>query len=86
MRFNFTLKYVPGTKMGKVDRLSRRLDWKVEIVSYVSPPVQKYIPVVKSPPNHTSLSSIAAIFLALCLMAVLQLYRYSVFYSGDTPI
>ena len=25
-RFNFTLKYVPGTKMGKVDGLSRRLD------------------------------------------------------------
>ena len=31
MRFNFTLKYVPGTKIGKADRLSRRLDWKVGI-------------------------------------------------------
>ena len=31
LRFNFTLKYVPGTKMRKVDKLSRRLDWKVGI-------------------------------------------------------
>ena len=30
-RFDFILKHVPGTKMGKVDRLSRRLNWKVEI-------------------------------------------------------
>jgi len=30
-RFNFTLKYVLGTKMEKVDGLSRRLDWKVEV-------------------------------------------------------
>jgi len=30
-RFDFTLKYVPGTKMRKVDRLSRRPDWKVGI-------------------------------------------------------
>jgi len=30
-RFNFTLKHVLGTKMGKADRLSRRLDWKVGI-------------------------------------------------------
>jgi len=28
-RFNFTLKHIPGTKIGKTDRLSRRLDWKV---------------------------------------------------------
>ena len=28
-RFNFTLKHIPGTRMGKADRLSRRLDWKV---------------------------------------------------------
>ena len=28
-RFDFTLKYIPGTKIGKVDRLSKRLDWKV---------------------------------------------------------
>ena len=30
-RYDFTLKHVLGTKIGKVDRLSRRLDWKVEI-------------------------------------------------------
>ena len=30
-RFDFTLKHVPGTKMGKADRLSRRLDWKVGV-------------------------------------------------------
>jgi len=30
-RFDFTLKHVLGTKIGKVDGLSRRLDWKVEI-------------------------------------------------------
>jgi len=30
-RFNFTLKYVPGSKMGKADSLSRRLDWKIGI-------------------------------------------------------
>jgi len=27
-RFNFTLKHVPGSKMGKVDGLSRRSDWE----------------------------------------------------------
>ena len=30
-RFDFTLKHVPGTKIGKADRLSRRLDWKVGV-------------------------------------------------------
>ena len=30
-RFDFTLKHVPGTKMGKADGLSRRLDWKVGV-------------------------------------------------------
>jgi len=29
--FNFTLKHVPETKIRKVDRLSRRLNWKVGI-------------------------------------------------------
>ena len=29
-RFNFILKHVPGIKMGKADKLSIRLDWKVE--------------------------------------------------------
>ena len=30
-RFDFTLKYVPGSKMGKANSLSRRLDWKVGV-------------------------------------------------------
>jgi len=30
-RFDFTLKYVPGSKMGKADSLSRRLDWEVGV-------------------------------------------------------
>ena len=30
-RFDFTLKHVAGSKMGKVDGLSRRVDWKVEV-------------------------------------------------------
>ena len=30
-RFDFTLKHVPGTKMRKMDRLSRRPDWKIGI-------------------------------------------------------
>ena len=30
-RFDFTLKHVSGTKMGKADGLSRRLDWKVGV-------------------------------------------------------
>ena len=30
-RFDFTLKYVPGTKMGKADRLSRQSDWRVGV-------------------------------------------------------
>ena len=29
-RFDFVLKHVPGSKMGKVDSLSRRSDWKKE--------------------------------------------------------
>jgi len=31
LRFNFTLKHVPSTKIRKTDRLSRRLDWKIGI-------------------------------------------------------
>jgi len=31
LRFNFTLKYVPGKSMGKADRLSRRPDWQEEV-------------------------------------------------------
>ena len=30
-RFNFTLKHVPGMRMGKADGLSRRLDWKIGV-------------------------------------------------------
>ena len=30
-RFDFTLKYILETKMGKADRLSRRPDWKVGV-------------------------------------------------------
>ena len=30
-RFNFILKHIPESKIGKVDSLSRRLDWEVEI-------------------------------------------------------
>ena len=30
-RFDFTLKHVSETKMGKVDGLSRRPDWKVGV-------------------------------------------------------
>jgi len=30
-QFNFTLKHVPGTKMGKADGLSKRSDWKVGV-------------------------------------------------------
>jgi len=30
-KFDFTLRHVPGAKMGKADGLSRRLDWKVDI-------------------------------------------------------
>jgi len=30
-RFDFTLKHVPGTKVGKADGLSRKLDWKVGV-------------------------------------------------------
>jgi len=44
------------------------------------------VPAVKPPPNHTSLLSTVATFLATHLMAVLQLSGYSVFYGRDTPI
>jgi len=30
-RFNFVLKHVPGSKMGKADSLSRRLDWEIGV-------------------------------------------------------
>ena len=49
-------------------------------------PSGNYIPAVKSPPNHTSPPSTAAIFLTTRLMVVLQPSRYSIFHNGDTPI
>ena len=49
-------------------------------------PSGNYISVVKSPPNHISMSSTAATFLTTCLIAVLQSSGYSVFHGGDTPI
>jgi len=30
-RFNFTLKHVPGSKIGKADSLSRRPDWEIGV-------------------------------------------------------
>jgi len=30
-RFDFTLKHVSETKIGKMDRLSKRLDWKTGV-------------------------------------------------------
>ena len=30
-RFDFILKHVPGARIGKVDRLSRRSDWKISV-------------------------------------------------------
>jgi len=30
-RFDFTLKYVLGSKMGKADSLTRRPDWEVRV-------------------------------------------------------
>ena len=31
LQFDFILKHVPGSRMGKADSLSRRLDWKVGV-------------------------------------------------------
>ena len=45
-----------------------------------------YIPVVKTPPKHTSPPSMAVTFLTTYLMAVLQPSGYSIFYGRDTPI
>ena len=30
-RFNFTLKHIPGSKMGKADGLSRRSNWEKRV-------------------------------------------------------
>jgi len=34
LRFDFTLKHVLGTKMGKTDGLSRQLDWNVRLTNF----------------------------------------------------
>ena len=47
---------------------------------------RNYIPAVILLSNYTSLPSIVATFLVICLIAVLQPSEYSVFYGGDTPI
>ena len=44
-------------------------------------PSRNYIPMVISSPNYTSLPSIVATFLAICLIVVLQPFRYSIFHS-----
>ena len=31
LRFDFTLKYIPGIKIRKANELSKRLDWKIGI-------------------------------------------------------
>ena len=58
----------------------------VELCHIQVHPSRNNVPVVKPPPNHTSLPSTAATFLATHLMAVLQPSRYSVFHSRDTSI
>ena len=58
----------------------QRLSSKGGILSYASPPIWKLHPcgdIISKLYKFTSLTT--------CLMAVLQLSRYSVFYSGDTP-
>jgi len=49
-------------------------------------PSGNYIPAVISSSNYTSLPSIAAILLVICLTAVLQPSRYFISYGRDTPI
>ena len=31
LRFDFTLQHILGAKIGKIDGLSKRLDWKLEV-------------------------------------------------------
>ena len=31
LRFNFTLKHISETKIEKINKLSKRLDWKVKV-------------------------------------------------------
>ena len=49
-------------------------------------PSENNVLAVKPPPNHTSMPSTVATFLATHLMTVLQPFGYSVFHGRDTPI
>jgi len=33
-KFDFTLKHMPGIRMGKANELSRRTDWKIRMENY----------------------------------------------------
>ena len=68
------------------ERPSKKLMKRYVSVIYRSTCPENYIPAVMPPLNHTSPPSMAATFLATCLMAVLQPFGYSVFYDRDTPI
>ena len=88
--FSFHLYIVDlGTIIGfsdKLNRTSNKLSPKGGILSYASPPVWKLHLHGEVTSKYTSLPSMAATFLTTHLMVVLQLSRYSVFHSGDTPI
>ena len=59
----------------------------ISIICYMQVHLSRnYIPAVKSPPNHASLPSMVATFLATYLMVVLQLSVYSIFHGRDTSI
>jgi len=73
-------KYVRKRKLF-VEKLQKISDYYIQV--HLS---GNNIPMVKPPPNHTSLPSMAVTFLATCLMVVVQPSRYSVFHGGDTPI
>jgi len=78
-----------GVRMEK-KKVQGVVDWPVpksvkdlHMQAYLS---GNYISAVISSLNYTSPPSMVAIFLATCLMVVLQSSGYSVFHGGDTPI
>jgi len=74
-------------KRNIVSRNKKKKIVSVQVHCYIQVHLSRNnIPMVKSSPEHTSLPSMAATFLATHLIAVLQPSRYSVFHSGDTPI
>ena len=75
-----TYQYISG----KLDKCDIRQVCITVICKSTYP--ENYILMVMPPPNHISPPSMAATFLATCLMAVLQPSGYSVFHDGDTPI